>query len=95
MNEGGRGELTYLPNGTQVIPHDISVKYAKEAARINNNSAEGAAIDYDRLINGIAAAMSGIKVENNMNVSGRTLAKVVAPLLDDRMGLLNTRAEMG
>ena len=35
MNEGGRGELTYLPNGAQVIPHDISVKYAKEAARNN------------------------------------------------------------
>ena len=35
MNEGGRGELTYLPNGAQVIPHDISVKYAKEAAREN------------------------------------------------------------
>ena len=33
MNEGGRGELTYLPNGSQVIPHDISVQYAKEAAR--------------------------------------------------------------
>lgn len=39
MNEGGRGELTYLPNGAQVIPHDISVKYAKEAAR-NANDAE-------------------------------------------------------
>lgn len=35
MNEGGRGELTYLPNGAQVIPHDISVQYAKEAARAN------------------------------------------------------------
>ncbi len=35
MNEGGRGELTYLPNGAQVIPHDISVRYAKEAARAN------------------------------------------------------------
>lgn len=35
MNEGGRGELTYLPNGAQVIPHDISVKYAKESARVN------------------------------------------------------------
>lgn len=33
MNEGGRGELTYLPDGTQVIPHDISMKYAKESAR--------------------------------------------------------------
>lgn len=38
MNEGGRGELTYLPNGSQVIPHDISVKYAKEAARSNTSS---------------------------------------------------------
>ena len=95
MNEGGRGELTYLPNGTQVIPHDISVKYAKEAARINHNSADGAVIDYDRLINGIAAAMSGVKVESSMNVGGRTLAKVIAPLINDRMGVLNTRAEMG
>ena len=40
MNEGGRGELTYLPNGAQVIPHDISVKYAKESARANAASAE-------------------------------------------------------
>lgn len=95
MNEGERGELTYLPNGAQVIPHDISVKYAKEAARVNNNSADGAVIDYDRLINGIAAAMSGVKVESSMNVGGRTLAKVIAPLVDDRMGLLNARAGMG
>lgn len=40
MNESGRGELTYLPNGSQVIPHDISVKYAKESARANAASAE-------------------------------------------------------
>ena len=37
VNEGGRGELIYLPNGSQVIPHDISVKYAKEAARSSQN----------------------------------------------------------
>lgn len=35
VNEGGRGELMYLPNGAQVIPHDVSMRYAKEAARIN------------------------------------------------------------
>ncbi|HIX48810.1 MAG TPA: phage tail tape measure protein [Candidatus Mediterraneibacter caccavium] len=40
MNESGRGELTYLPNGSQVIPHDISVKYAKESARANVASTE-------------------------------------------------------
>lgn len=33
MNEGGRGELVYLPGGAQVVPHDLSVQYAKEAAR--------------------------------------------------------------
>lgn len=39
MNEGGRGELVHLPNGSQVIPHDVSVKYAKEAARNNSTVA--------------------------------------------------------
>ncbi|MGM0239864.1 tape measure protein [Enterococcus sp. AZ103] len=33
MNEGGRGELAMLPSGTQVIPHDVSMKYAKESAK--------------------------------------------------------------
>lgn len=33
MNEGGRGELVNLPDGTQVIPHDVSMKYAREAAK--------------------------------------------------------------
>lgn len=35
INEGGRGELTYLPGGSVVVPHDISMKYAKESARSN------------------------------------------------------------
>lgn len=35
MNEGGRGELVRLPNGSQVIPHDVSMKYAKESARMS------------------------------------------------------------
>lgn len=47
MNEGGRGELTYLPNGTQVIPHDISVQYAKEAARIAYTQADTQGIVYE------------------------------------------------
>lgn len=38
MNEGGRGELVSLPSGSQIIPHDISVKYAKEVARSNTAS---------------------------------------------------------
>ena len=57
MNEGGRGELTYLPNGSQVIPHDISVKYAKEAARNNTASAT---LDMEALGNYIITAMSEV-----------------------------------
>lgn len=35
INENNQGELVSLPNGSQIIPHDISVKYAQEAARSN------------------------------------------------------------
>lgn len=35
MNEGGRGELVKLPDGTQVIPHDVSMRYAREAGQAN------------------------------------------------------------
>lgn len=38
INEAGRGELVNLPNGAQVIPHDLSKTYAKEAARANPGS---------------------------------------------------------
>lgn len=30
INEGGRGEILNLPNGTQVIPHDVSKKAASQ-----------------------------------------------------------------
>lgn len=55
MNESGRGELTYLPNGSQVIPHDISVKYAKESARANVAAAEP--VDMNALGDYIVSAM--------------------------------------
>lgn len=38
INEGGRGELVILPNGTQVIPHDVSMAYAKAAAGVSDPS---------------------------------------------------------
>lgn len=45
MNEGGRGELAMLPSGTQVIPHDVSMRYAREAGRqtgvIDRDSLQG------------------------------------------------------
>ena len=65
MNEGGRGELVHLPNGAQVIPHDISVTYAKEAARANASG--NLTIDYDYLINGIAACYEQCKCTPHHN----------------------------
>ena len=85
MNEGGRGELTYLPNGTQVIPHDISVKYAKEAARVNGSGGGGEAIDYDRLIGGIASAMGNVSIQNTTTLDGKVLANQATPLIDKNM----------
>ncbi|WP_422122934.1 phage tail tape measure protein [Planococcus sp. X10-3] len=41
INEGGRGELVNLPSGAQVIPHDISMKYAREAGQASARSFTG------------------------------------------------------
>ncbi len=78
MNEGGRGELTYLPNGAQVIPHDISVKYAKEAARVNSNAEP---ID----LNGIMEGMI-IQVINNTNVDGTPLKETISDYTIRKIG---------
>lgn len=43
MNEGGRGELAMLPGGTQVIPHDVSMRYAREAGRQQGGIYQGVA----------------------------------------------------
>lgn len=70
MNEGGRGELTYLPNGSQVIPHDISVTYAKEAARLN---ARTETVDIKELLEGIV-----VQVFNQVSVDGTPLKEKAA-----------------
>lgn len=84
MNEGGRGELTYLPDGTQVIPHDISVKYAKEAARANVQQAESAVfmIDYDQL----AAAMTKVHLTPVVALDGERVSRRLSPYTDAEMG---------
>ncbi len=78
INEGGRGELTYLPNGTQVIPHDISVKYAKEAARRNANAES---IDLTGIFEGTM-----IKIINNTSIDGTPLKEVVSDYVIRRIG---------
>lgn len=70
MNEGGRGELTYLPNGSQVIPHDISVTYAKEAARLN---ARTKPVDIKEMLEGIV-----VQVFNQVSVDGMPLKEKAA-----------------
>lgn len=84
MNEGGRGELVNLPNGSQVIPHDISVAYAKQAAKANANATM--IIDYDYLINGIAGAMCNVTVTNTTNLDGKAIASTTTPLIDRNLG---------
>jgi len=78
MNEGGRGELTYLPNGAQVIPHDISVKYAKEAARANSGAES---LDLSGLMEGMV-----IQVINNTNVDGTPLRETISDYTIRKIG---------
>lgn len=85
MNEGGRGELVNLPNGSQVIPHDISVHYAKEAAKAN--ASEPYVIDYDYLINGMAAAMGNVEVRHINTIDGKVVSDTTSPLVDDNLGM--------
>lgn len=78
MNEGGRGELTYLPNGAQVIPHDISVKYAKEAARANNGAES---LDISGILEGVV-----ISIDNSVNVGNHMLRDDIANYTLKKMG---------
>lgn len=78
MNEGGRGELTYLPNGSQVIPHDISVQYAKEAARAN---ASAEPVDLMGILEGLV-----IQIVNNTTVDGTPLKEMAAEYTIKRIG---------
>lgn len=71
MNEGGRGELTYLPSGTVVVPHDISMKYAKEAGRSNNVVAISSGNDTSIILSAIKSIADRPTV---LNVNGRRFA---------------------
>ena len=78
INEGGRGELTYLPDGTQVIPHDISVVYAKEAARLNTSADD---LDLSGLLDGMV-----IQIDNSVRVGDRTIRDDIADYTIRKMG---------
>ena len=85
MNEGGRGELVNLPDGTQVIPHDLSRQYAKEAARMNSGG-YAVSIDYVAIGNAIAEAMAGVDMHTTLELDGKAVADVTTPYIDKNLG---------
>ena len=85
MNEGGRGELTYLPGGTVVVPHDISMKYAKEAGRSNQVISISGGDNTNTILSAIKSIADRPVV---MNVNGRRFATATA---DDYSTVSNRR----
>lgn len=75
MNEGGRGELTYLPGGTVVVPHDISMKYAKEAGRSNQVISIAGGDNTNTILSAINKIADRPVI---MNVNGRRFATATA-----------------
>ena len=51
INEQGRGELVNLPNGAQVIPHDLSKRMIDQYARTSASMQNQTIADDDRTIN--------------------------------------------
>jgi len=78
MNEGGRGELAYLPDGTQVIPHDISVQYAKESARMSSSVEP---VDLSGIMEGMV-----VQIMNNVTVDGAPLREMVSDYTIEKIG---------
>lgn len=87
MNEGGRGELTYLPSGTVVVPHDISMKYAREAGQSNNIVAISSGNDTNVILSAIKSIANRPTV---LNVNGRRFATATA----DDYSTVNARNDM-
>lgn len=87
MNEGGRGELTYLPGGTVVVPHDISMKYAKEAGRSNQVISVSGGDNTGVILSAINKIADRPVI---MNVNGRRFATATA----DDYSTVNTRNDM-
>lgn len=67
-----------MPDGTQVIPHDISVTYAKEAARLN---ASYDPIDLSESLDGVT-----IQIDNSVRVGTRTIREDIADYTIKKIG---------
>lgn len=83
INENNRGELVNLPDGSQVIPHDISKQYARTAAR---NTADMAIfIDYTALADAIATAMGNTEMRTTVELDGQKMGETLTPIVNRRL----------
>ncbi|MDE5885657.1 MAG: phage tail tape measure protein [Oscillospiraceae bacterium] len=83
INENNRGELVNLPDGSQVIPHDISEQYARTAAR---NTADMAIfIDYTALADAIATAMGNTEMRTTVELDGQKMGETLTPMINRRL----------
>ncbi|RKJ44565.1 hypothetical protein D7X25_24995 [bacterium 1XD42-8] len=78
------GEMTYLQNRT-MPSYPMSSKHGKDMSG-QNLILQREGMDYDRLIDGLAAAMGKVKIENTTTLDGKTIAKGITPLFDANMG---------
>ena len=81
INEGGRGELVLLPSGTQVIPHDVSMRYAREIGKNHAQLSQGGSdLREFTVYNGPKEVVVPV------NLDGREIARVTAPYMDRELG---------
>lgn len=91
INERG-GEIVNLPDGTQVIPNDISRRYATEAGR--QPVGESVVFDYQKMAYAVASAISGINVKATAVIDKNSLVSGITSEMDKALGrqrMLNLR----
>lgn len=94
INEGGRGELVLLPSGTQVIPHDVSMRYAREAGRqqasrqvvINKNDGELVA----KAVNSLEESLSRLQLVMDERVVAEILEEPITEIQERNQKILHT-----
>ena len=75
INEGGRGELVGLPNGSVVVPHDISMQYARQASQ----NASSVVVVQDTKDGGVKNLLEKyLNKEIVINLDGKAVGKGVA-----------------
>ncbi|RDW17050.1 hypothetical protein CWR48_15735 [Oceanobacillus arenosus] len=66
INEGGRGELVMMPSGAQVIPHDVSMKYARESAKAAGTRETRPS--GENMASSLRNALEGLIIDNRISI---------------------------